>query len=79
MGAERMKRKKRNLEADTATFSLASVPFSQNNEIMIFPSYNGLSSLIFLSLHGRVGPFLRSAAHRAVVFSPRSLIAASVI
>jgi hypothetical protein len=74
-----MKRKKTKLEAGLAIFSLASVLFSQDNEIMIFPSYSGLYSRIVLSFHGRVGPFLRSAAHRAVAFSPRSMLAASVV
>jgi len=79
MGAEYMKRKKRSFEAETALFSLARGLFSQNNEIMIFPLYYGLSSRFLLSLHGQVGPFFRDAADRAGAFSPRLLIAAGVL
>jgi hypothetical protein len=79
MGAEYMKRKKRSFAAETALFSLARGPFSQNNEIMIFPSYNGLSARNLLSLHGQVGPFFRGAADRAGAFSSHLSIAASVL
>ena len=52
---------------------------SQNNETMIFPSYNGLSRRLPRPLNDQIGSFSRAESPGVTAFSPRSSLASGVI